>query len=222
MAGFLSSSGSCIRFCLEESILAVKYRGIVMNEEVEKYLSKIHENLHLNPSTEKVIIRKIYYHLADKIIDKKRREKVSQSTIHNVIKEFGNPKEVAKLMYEAHSQKKWYEVILCGEAHLFVSFLFLFHLWSNSLVLGVMMLLGLFITLYGLKNENSEWAYSWCGFLIAGLGIGIFLIRRTAAEIILHFIPVKINTVPLYAVVFIAVSFSILFLLLWPQRAFFL
>ena len=73
-----------------------------MNEEVGKYLSKIHENLHLNPSTEKVIIREIYYHLADKI----------------------------------------YEVILCGEAHLFVSFLFLFHLWSNSLVLGVMMLLG--------------------------------------------------------------------------------
>ncbi|RKX85212.1 MAG: hypothetical protein DRP57_04240 [Spirochaetes bacterium] len=50
------------------------------------------------------------------------------------------------------------------------------------------------------------------------MGIGIFLIRRTVAEIILHFIPVKINTVPLYAVVFIAVSFSILFLLFFAVR----
>ena len=189
-----------------------------MNEEVERYLTKIYTHLHLDSNTEKVIIKEIYDHLAEKVVDKKIGEETHQNTIHTAIEDFGNPREVARLMYEAHSQKKWHEVILCGEAHLFLSFLFMFHLWQNPFALGLILMLSIGITWYGLKKGLSEWAYSWCGYLIAVLGIGIFVTRRTASGIITHFLkfPVfemaKFNIVPVYIIPFIAVFLVVFFL----------
>lgn len=189
-----------------------------MNEEVETYLNKIHAHLHLDPNTEKVIIKEIYDHLAEKVVDEQRGEKACQHAIHTAIEDFGSPGEVARLMYEAHSQKNWHEVILCGEAHLFVSFLFMFHLWQNPFVLGLMLIISSGITWYGLKKGISEWAYSWCGYLIAVLGIGIYVTRHIASRIILHFFkfPVfdmaKFNVVPAYIIPFVVVFLFLFFL----------
>ena len=191
-----------------------------MNEEVERYLNKIYTHLHLDPNTEKVIIREIYDHLTEKVVDEKKGKNASQRTIHTAIEEFGNPREVARLMYEAHSQKNWTEVLLCIEVHLFVSLLFMFHLWQSPIIPGLMLIMSAVIAFYGLRNKLSEWIYSWCGYLIAGLGIGLFAVRHTIFRLISQFLnfPVfdtaKLNNIPPYLIP-LSITFLILLFLVF-------
>ncbi len=148
-----------------------------MNKEIQTYLNEIHSHLHLDTVTEEKIIKEIYYHLEDALEDSKNAEHYHKKPIEYITRTMGNPRDVARLMYEVHSQGSWEDVLLYLQPYLLFMALFAFHLWYSFLPLLASFIFIMTILFFSIRSRTENKLSSWSGFLFSSL-IPFFVLAK--------------------------------------------
>jgi hypothetical protein len=150
--------------------------------EVGTYLEEVRNRLHLDPKTERRVVRELYSHFQEKIEDL-RQEGLSGSDAElQAIRSFGSPRLVARLMDQAYSAGSWVDALVSAQPHLIIASLLATHLWQSPLVLGACFLLMAGIGLYGWHRQMADSLYSWIGCALIPLGVAAYLCRHVIAE----------------------------------------
>lgn len=145
---------------------------------IESYLDQIKANLRLDPYTEGKIIGELKTYFDEKLGDLQADGLSRTEAERQAIRAFGQPRTVARLIYEAHSRGSWLEALLAAQPHLLGAVLFATHLWSHSFTLVVAFSLLLIVTLLGWAKGRPNWLYPWLGCAFAPILAVVFLSRN--------------------------------------------
>ncbi|MEW5815149.1 MAG: hypothetical protein AB1798_07095 [Spirochaetota bacterium] len=159
-----------------------------MLAEIGLYLEKVCTHLHLDPQTEKKVVRELYTYFQEKMADLERQGVSGPDAVQDAIRSFGSPKLIARLMYEAYSSGSWAEALLSAQPHLFIAFLFVLHLWQQPVPLLICFAFILLVALYGWTRELPNWLYSWIGCSFIPLGVACYLSRHLIVKIAVLFL----------------------------------
>jgi len=148
-----------------------------MDKEIQSYLNEIHSHLHLDTSTEEKIIKEIYYHLEDALEESRNTGLYYKEPFKDITQTLGNPRDVARLLYEAHSRGSWEEVALHLQPYLLFIALFAFHLCYSFFPLLVSFIFTLAVLFLSIRRGMGNWIFSWGGFLFSSL-VPLFILSR--------------------------------------------
>ena len=102
-----------------------------LNPQVKDYLNKVRERLYLEPAAERQVICELYSNFEERIADLKESGYTEDEAARLATKSFGRPKEVGRLMHEAHSQRSWGDALLAALPHFLVAIIFGLGLWYH-------------------------------------------------------------------------------------------
>jgi len=147
------------------------------------YLQAVRRHLRLPPDAELHILRELRSHLQERIQELQASGRSHEEAVLASVRAMGQPRQVAKELYEAHSQGSWFDAAIAAGPHLAVALLFAFHGWQSyfwlALTLGGIVLL----TLFGWSKGRPIWVYPMIGYsilplLVPGL-LSLFFISRS-------------------------------------------
>ncbi len=146
-----------------------------------KYLEVISANLRLHPVRQRQIIREMYTHLEERVDDLEARGLTHDQAVDQATAGFGQPRAVARELYEVHSDRNWLSASLAAAPYVGVSLLFALGLSTSLTWLAVFLSASVGMTLLGWWRGKPQWMYPWAGFslvlplvsgLIAGAAVG--------------------------------------------------
>jgi hypothetical protein len=155
----------------------------VTQAEIGSYLEQVRTRLHLGVQTEKRIVRELYTHFQDKTTDLERQGIPRSAAAHDAIESLGDPKVMARLMYEAYSGSSWLDALVGAQPYLFAACLFATGLWHNPVALAVYFLAIAAVTLYGWLNGTPSWLYNWAAHCMLSVASAGYLLRTVFAQI---------------------------------------
>ena len=159
-----------------------------LNPQVKDYLNKVRERLYLDPAAERQVMCELYTNFEEHIGDLTESGCSEDEAVRLAIKSFGRPKEVARLMHEAHSQRNWGEASLAALPHFVVAIIFGLGLWYHLWIPVILAPIAA-VTIWGWWQGKPFWLYPWVGYsLIPLLVAGYFLvpiINRTMLKLLL-------------------------------------
>ncbi len=139
-----------------------------------RYLEELSIHLRLNPVRERQVIRELYTHLEDRVVDLEAEGLSRVEAVHAATKGFGRPRVVAEELVEAHNTGTWADAVLAAAPYFGVFLLFGMHLWQSLVWLGVFMTVSVVMTLIGWWRGKPLWMYPWAGFaLVLPLASGV-------------------------------------------------
>lgn len=144
---------------------------------IEGYLRQIRIRLHLDPGTESRVVGELATYFEEKTAELESVEGLDpRSAEQAAIRAMGPPRDVARLMYEAHSRGSWLEALLACQPHLFFAALCATHLWSRPLPCAGLYLITLFVSYSRWRRGRPAWVFPWIGYAFAPLlAGGLFL-----------------------------------------------
>jgi hypothetical protein len=145
---------------------------------IETYLNQIRSNLHLDTNTENKVIGELETYFQDKVEELQIQGYTEADATKQAIYSFGRPRNLAKLLYEAHSRGNWMEALLAAQPALLGAALFATHLWSQASALIPAFSLLLMVTLLGWLKGKPNWLYPWIGCAFAPVLAVVFLSRN--------------------------------------------
>jgi hypothetical protein len=137
--------------------------------DVSAYLDQVRTHLHLDPLTERRVISELATHFQEKLSDLRDSGLAEEQASCVAIASFGEPKTIARLMYEAYGRGSWIDALIGCQPHLVVAALFATHLWRHPLLLSAAFLPIVVITLLAWRREAPSWLYSWMGYALLPL-----------------------------------------------------
>ena len=159
-----------------------------MNPQVKDYLNKVRERLYLEPVAERQVMCEVYSYFEERISELTEAGYSEEEAVRLAIKSFGRPKEVARLMHEAHNQRCWGEALLAALPHFVVAIIFGFGLWYHLWIPVILAPIAA-VTIWGWWQGKPFWIYPWIGYsLIPLLVAGYFLVsvvNRTMLKLFL-------------------------------------
>ena len=153
-----------------------------MQPEVKKYLHEVRSHLHLDPATEKQIIRELYSYFEEKVGELRESGLSQKEAVDLAIKCCGRPRAIALRMYEAHSKGSWIEAALACLPHLLLAGLFFSHLWTHPLSVLTTFSLIVFVTLCGWWHGKPSWMYKWVGCSLLLFLLGGYFCQHTLSQ----------------------------------------
>jgi MFS family permease len=145
------------------------------------YLDSVRENLRLDHSSEKEVIRELETHIEDEFQELRESglsEEEAASTCLNLL---GSAKVVARQIYEAHSQGSWTQALLAAMPHLLFGLLFVLNWWRGIGWLLGMLVLVLIMAVYGWWRGKPAWIFPWLGYsLLPVVAAGLLLLYLPA------------------------------------------
>ncbi len=140
-----------------------------MRSEVAAFLDEVRSHLHLDPCTERRVIRELYSHLQDKVGELEVQGITEPEATRLALSTFGEARSIARLMYEAYSRGSWTEALIGCQPHLIVALLFATHVWRLPVFLGAAFAAIVIIALLGWRRGAPDWLYSWIGYAVLPL-----------------------------------------------------
>lgn len=137
--------------------------------DVGVYLDQVRLHLHLDPLTERRVISELATHFQEKVSDLQTSGLAEEEASREAITSFGEPKTIARLMYEAYGRGSWIDALIGCQPHLVAAALFATHLWRHPLLLFAAFLPITIITLMAWRRGASNWLYSWTGYALLPL-----------------------------------------------------
>jgi hypothetical protein len=134
--------------------------------EIDAYLEEVRAHLHLDSHTERRVISELTAHFQEKQSDLRRNGMAEEAAAREAISAFGEPRMIARLMYEAFSRGSWTDTLIGCQPHLVVAALFATHLWRNPLLLFAAFLPITLITLLAWRKSAPAWLYPWTGYAL--------------------------------------------------------
>jgi hypothetical protein len=147
-------------------------------QAIETYLNQIRSNLHLDTNTENKVIGELETYFQDKVEELQIQGYTEADATKQAIYSFGRPRNLARLLYEAHSRGNWMEALLAAQPALLGAALFATHLWSQASALIPAFSLLLMVTLLGWLKGKPNWLYPWIGCAFAPVLAVVFLSRN--------------------------------------------
>jgi hypothetical protein len=148
-----------------------------MTTTLSYYLDIIRDNLRLDPSTEREVISELETHIEDKLKELKDTGLSEEEAASTCVRLLGSAKQVARQIYEAHSQGSWQQALLASAPHLLFGLLFALNWWQGIGWLLVMLALVLSAAIYGWWHGKPTWLFPWLGYsLLPVVGAGLLLL----------------------------------------------
>ena len=140
-----------------------------MQREVRGYLEEVKILLHLDPRTSRRVINELHSHFEEKIGDLEQQGMPAPDAARAALRSFGDARNIARLLDEAHGGGSWTEALIGCQPHLIVAALFATHVWRQPLLLGVAFAAIAVIALMGWRSGGTSWMYSWIGYAVLPL-----------------------------------------------------
>ena len=142
-----------------------------MDAEERRYLLNLANELRLDPNTKEEVLRELQGHLEDKAADLESVGLSHDEAHTQAVNELGRPDAIAKDMYAVHSRGSWRDTLLATLPHLLLAALFAFHLWTQFLLILILLTAVTFIAFKGWRSGRPKWTYSWLGYSLAAPAI---------------------------------------------------
>lgn len=132
-----------------------------------RYLEDLSLHLRLDSRREGRIIREMYSHLEDRVLDLEREGLSREQAVQEATRGFGKPQAVAQEMYRVHSTGSWADALLAATPHVGVFLLFALQLWQSFAWLAAFLTASVAVTLIGWWRGKPQWMYPWAGYSLA-------------------------------------------------------
>ncbi len=136
---------------------------------VGAYLDEVRLHLHLDPLTERRVINELATHFQEKLTDLRSSGLAEEEASREAIASFGEPKTIARLMYQAYGRGSWADTLMGCQPHLVIAALFATHLWRYPFLLFAAFLPITVVTLLAWRRSAPNWLYSWTGYALLPL-----------------------------------------------------
>ena len=161
-----------------------------MHPELDNYLDRVGQHLHLDSERKIFILREVSSHLEDTYLDLRSEGMNDEEALATTLDSFGRPRSVARLMYEAHHKVTLPEMILSAVPHLMVAFLFAVNGWDNWFWAPILLVPIVSVTLYGWWQGKPNWLYPWVGYSLVPLVIVGYLSLPFLPDLIASFLSI--------------------------------
>jgi hypothetical protein len=159
-----------------------------MQREVSSYLDEVKAHLHLDPRTSRRLINELRSHFEEKVSDLEQQGMAETDAACAALRSFGDARNIARLLDEAHSGGSWTEALIGCQPHLIVAALFVTHVWRHPVLLGTAFAAIAVIALLGWRNSGASWMYSWIGCAVLPLLILSYLSMDPVARTVSFFL----------------------------------
>ncbi|MBI4298680.1 MAG: hypothetical protein HY666_02860 [Chloroflexi bacterium] len=142
-----------------------------MEAQLRGYLYGLSRQLHLEPVREREVLRELQGHVEDRAQELIEKGMPPKDALHQALKHFGQPKSIARGLYEVHSRGSWLDISLAITPHLLFALLFAFNLWSEVLWVSVLLVATALVSFLGWMKDRPNWSYPWLGYCLIAPGI---------------------------------------------------
>ena len=144
---------------------------------VNHYLESVKDNLSLDLSSETEVIRELESHIEDRLHELEESGVSEEEAANTCIRLLGPAKQLARQIYEAHSQGTWGQALLAAMPHLLFGLLFALNWWQNAGWFLAMLVLVFSVAIYGWRHGRPFWLSPWLGDCLMPVVIsGLFLL----------------------------------------------
>lgn len=152
-----------------------------MTSALSEYLDTIRNNLRLDFISEREILSELQTHIEDKLEEMREAGLPEEEAVSTCLKLLGSAKQLARQIYEAHSQGTWKQALWASMPHLLFGLMLVLNWWRGISWLAAMLGLVLIITIYGWRCGKPVWVFPWLGYsLLPVVVAGLFLLYLPA------------------------------------------
>jgi hypothetical protein len=160
------------------------------------YLDSVRDNLRLDRSSEREVIRELEAHIEDELQELQESGLSEEEAASTCLTLLGSAKLVARQIYEAHSQGSWTQALLAATPHLLFALLFALNWWRGIGWLLGMLALVLVVAVYGWWRGKPAWLFPWLGYslvpVVAAALLLLYLPRSWSWVAILFYLPLAL------------------------------
>ncbi len=163
---------------------------------LSNYLDSVQDNLRLDHSSEREVIRELEAHIEDEVQELQESGLSEEEAASTCLTLLGSAKLVARQIYEAHSQGSWNQALLAATPHLLFGLLFALNWWRGIGWLLAMLTLVLVMAVYGWWRGKPAWLFPWLGYslvpVVAAALLLLYLPRSWSWVAILFYLPLAL------------------------------
>ena len=135
-----------------------------MSSQMQGYLSRVGRRLHLGSGESAEILEELQSHIEDRAQQLELDGHPSDEALASAIRDLGPVDRFVNGMYAVYSRGSWHHIALAVVPHVLLSMTYAFHLWTNPVWVGVMMMIAIGGSLYGWRMGRPRWTYPWLGY----------------------------------------------------------
>lgn len=148
-----------------------------MATTLSHYLEIVRDNLRLDRTTEREVLRELAAHIEDEVQELKETGLSDEEAADACLTLMGSAKTLAHQIYESHCQGSWTQALFAAMPHLLFGLLFALSWWQgiSGLLTALVVLLG--VVVYGWWRGKPSWLFSWLGYsLMPVVSAGLLLL----------------------------------------------
>ena len=178
---------------------------------IRGYLSDLGKQMRLESREEQEILHELGAHIEDRTKELIEAGVSPDEAQSRALSELGASNNIASQFYEVHSRGSWYHTVMATLPHIFLSLMFLFHLWTSPGWVVFMVVAATAISVFGWRKGRPRWTYPWLGYClvvpIASWGLAMSAVGYGAWSVLTRgSLPLG---VPIYLVSFGYIAFSL-------------
>ncbi len=137
-----------------------------MASAVSQYLDSVRNSLQLDPLAEGEIIKELETHIEDRLDELKGSGLSEDEAADTCVRLLGSAKQLARQIYEAHSQGTWQQTLLASMPHFLFALMFALNWWQGIGWLLVVLPLIVGVAIYGWFHGKPAWLFPWIGYSV--------------------------------------------------------
>lgn len=137
-----------------------------MASAVSQYLDSVRDSLQLDPLAEGEIIKELETHIEDRLDELKGSGLSEDEAADTCVRLLGSAKQLARQIYEAHSQGTWQQTLLASMPHFLFALMFALNWWQGIGWLLVVLPLIVGMAIYGWFHGKPAWLFPWLGYSV--------------------------------------------------------
>lgn len=137
-----------------------------MRSNPNRFLESVTSELYLEPLQETEIISELQAHIEDRAQDLVDKGLSVDAALTQATYELGKSDAIAKGLYEVHSRRSWRHAFLGALPHILLSLIFALHVWTEPVIVAVMLSVALIISVLGWRAGRPTWTFPWLGYCI--------------------------------------------------------
>ena len=137
-----------------------------MASAVSQYLDSVRDSLQLDPLAEGEIIKELETHIEDRLDELKGSGLSEDEAADTCVRLLGSAKQLARQIYETHSQGTWQQTLLASMPHFLFALMFALNWWQGIGWLLVVLPLIVGVAIYGWFHGKPAWLFPWLGYSV--------------------------------------------------------
>ena len=138
-----------------------------MASEIRGYLELVERRLHLEPGKRDEILDELKTHIEDRAEELVQNGRSSEDALRDAVKLLGPSRSLGEGYYAVHSRGPWHHTALAVLPHVLLAVTYAYHLWTNPVWVGAMLVVALATSVVGWRKGRPSWAYPWLGYSLA-------------------------------------------------------